>query len=80
VILGYDLYVDYNNGTTVVIMVDPSAREYNLTGLSPYQQVSMTATARTAIGEGPNTTTTTVVTDETHKNSIFHFLSGVFYK
>ncbi len=66
-ITGYNLYVDFRNGTSTVIMVEPTATEYNLDNLSPYQEVYMSATARTAVGEGPNTTVATARTDQTRK-------------
>ena len=54
IITGYTIYVDYENRTHDVFYVDGQSTSYNITGLFPYQIISVDIAASTVIGEGPH--------------------------
>lgn len=54
IITGYILYVNYSDGSPVVVLrSDASSTNYTLTNLQPYQLVTVQVSATTASGEGP---------------------------
>ena len=54
VIIAYNIYVDYENGTNDTFTVIGRVTKYNITNLLPYQVVSVEISANTSIGEGPH--------------------------
>ena len=54
IVVNYTIYLDYNNGTTDVMITDFNTTEYLLEGLSPHQLVGVEITASTSAGEGPS--------------------------
>ena len=57
-------YTVYSNGTPVV-NVSGSEVNYLLDGLSPYQEISVSVSASTKIGEGPQSEQKTTRTQQT---------------
>ena len=54
IITRYTIYVDYENGTQNVFSVDGQSTSYNITGLLPYQIISVDIAASTVVGKGPH--------------------------
>lgn len=53
VIIEYNIYITYDNGSTDAINVNGSHKEYVLDNLSPHQMVYVNMSASTIAGEGP---------------------------
>ena len=53
-IISYTLYINYTDGSPVVVMrTDSDSTSYTVIRLQPYQMVSVRVSASTAAGEGP---------------------------
>ena len=63
IIINYTVYA--NNG--IIVTVDGFQMNYLYRGLSPYEEVSISVSARTKIGEGPRTIEVHSRTQETGK-------------
>lgn len=64
IITHYTIYIDFGNGSTVTVYPQSADRQFNLTYLSPFQNVTARVTAFTMIGEGPPTVFRQTVTFE----------------
>ena len=64
VVTGYALYITFGNSSTTIKRLGGSDRQFTLTYLSPYETVTVSATARTIVGEGPRTSALHATTDE----------------
>jgi len=54
VITGYNLYVNYSDGSPVAMLTSSSlSTNYTITGLTPYQLITVAVSATTTAGEGP---------------------------
>ena len=54
VITGYNLYVNYSDGSPVAMLASSSfSTNYTITGLTPYQLITVAVSATTTAGEGP---------------------------
>ena len=57
-IIRYTLYVNYSDGSPVAVMQSNSAStNFTVSGLQPYQRVSVMISASTTAGEGPTSET-----------------------
>ena len=54
ILTSYNLYINYSDGSPIArIQSNSDAVNYTVTGLQPYQLVSVMISASTAAGEGP---------------------------
>ena len=53
IIIAYNFYITFENGTTVVIPDYDATGTFVLEGLLPYQLVTVEVSANTSVGEGP---------------------------
>lgn len=68
IITHYTLTVEFSNGSDpLVVEIGSDQLTFNVSGLSPYQMISVTLSASTTAGEGP-TVANTFFTDEYSKN------------
>lgn len=53
VIVRYNLYIDYLNGTVSTVVLNNTTLSYDIVGLKPYQTIGVSVSASTMVGEGP---------------------------
>ena len=63
VITGYRIYVNFNNGSRIVSTeIGTRSSSYNIVNLHPHQNITISMSAKTAVGEGPNSLGINVIT------------------
>lgn len=73
VVTTYNLYINYSDGSSITRMqISGAAVNYTVSGLQPYQLVSVSISASTAAGEGP---TSEVVTGRSMELGMLNILS-----
>ena len=64
-ITGYQLYVNFNNGSGIVsTKFSARSSSYYIVNLHPHQHITISMSAQTAVGEGPHSLRITVITPE----------------